>query len=101
MEVNNDKFIKLEKDISELSEAISTISSDLKDLKTAIMGGALSQEKGIAVRLKEMEQEIEDIKKYRIENGVYMKIILGLGALVSTLVVTSIVKGWIIIGKAI
>jgi hypothetical protein len=42
-----------------------------------------------------MEKELEDLKKYRIENGVYMKMIIGIGAVIGTVFITMVVKGLI------
>jgi hypothetical protein len=46
-------------------------------------------------KLKEMEKELEVLKNYRIENRVYMKIVIGIGAVIGTVFITMVAKGLI------
>ncbi len=86
---------RMEQHQQELKKDLNILTNDVKEIKDAIIGNVLSEDKGMVGKLKEMEKELEDLKKYRIENGVYMKIIVGIGAIIGTVFITMVAKGLI------
>lgn len=90
-----ERLDRMESHQKELKKDLDKVSSDVKEIKDAIIGNVLSEDKGMMGKLKGMEKELEDLKKYRIENGVYMKIIVGIGAIIGTVFITMVAKGLI------
>lgn len=90
-----ERLDRMESHQKELKKDLDKVSNDVKEIKDAIIGTAFSDDKGMLGKLKEMEKELEDLKKYRIENGVYMKMIIGIGAVIGTVFVTMVVRGLI------
>jgi uncharacterized protein YPO0396 len=93
--LTQERLDRMESHQKELKKDLDKVSSDVKEIKDAIIGNVLSEDKGMVGKLKEMEKELEDLKKYRIKNGVYMKIIVGIGAIIGTVFITMVVKGLI------
>ena len=90
-----ERLDKMESHQKELKKDLDIVSNNVREIKEAIIGNVLSDDKGMVGKLKEMEKELEDLKKYRIENGVYMKIIVGIGAIIGTVFITMVAKGLI------
>jgi uncharacterized protein YPO0396 len=90
-----ERLNRMESHQKELKKDLDKVSNDVREIKDAIIGNVFTDDKGMVGKLKEMEKELEDLKKYRIENGVYMKMIIGIGAVIGTVFITMVVKGLI------
>lgn len=76
------KFDKME-------STVEQIQSDVKEIKTALLGNTLSGEKGLTGRLNEIdirqksiETEMKELREERVKNTVYVKIITWLLAVI-------------------
>lgn len=93
--VSTERLDRMESHQTELKKDISILNNNVREIKEAIIGNVLSDDKGMVGKLKDMEEELEDLKKYRIENGVYMKMVIGVGAAIGTTFIIMVMKGLI------
>jgi uncharacterized protein YPO0396 len=90
-----ERLDKMESHQKELKKDLDIVSNNVREIKEAIIGNVLSDDRGMVGKLKEMEKELEVLKNYRIENRVYMKIVIGIGAVIGTVFITMVAKGLI------
>jgi len=90
-----ERLDKMESHQKELKKDMDVVANNVREIKEAIIGNVLSDDKGMVGKLKEMERELEELKKYRIENGVYMKIIVGIGTVIGSVFIGMVLKGLI------
>lgn len=86
------RFDKMENNVEQ-------IQSDVKEIKTALLGSTLSGEKGIVGRLNTIdtrqdciELEIKELRDERVKNTVYVKIITWLVGIIGAGIILSIIN---------
>ena len=93
--IAQERLDKMESHQKELKKDLDIVSNNVREIKEAIIGNVLSDDRGMVGKLKEMEKELDDLKKYRIQNAEHMKIIIWIGVIVGGVLVAGIAKGLI------
>ena len=88
-EPEKQKLDKMEDSVEKITVSINDLKSDMLEIKSALLGNAISGDTGfkgrlydIDVRQKSIEMEMKDLRDERVRNSVYIKIITWLLAVI-------------------
>lgn len=86
-----ERLDRLEKKQQELVEDVAIISENIRDIKNAIVGNELNNNKGMLFKINEIEDRVEELEVFKNEMSVYVKqfkavMLIVLGALATILV---------------
>mgnify|MGYP003435043913 CR=1 FL=1 len=89
---NSEKIDRLEQHYSNIKKDVA----DIKEKMNLILGSLIGDDKmgsiGVVDRLKELEKELEDLKKSKVQMDVYFRIIIFIGSIITVGLVTLIIK---------
>lgn len=87
-----------------MKDKVGDIDAKVTEIYNAVVGNKSMGSVGMAERMNDMETtidkleiEIKSLEKTRIEDGVYMKIIRWLVAIVTVMVISFIIKEYILV----
>jgi archaellum component FlaC len=92
---NSEKINRLEQHYSNIKKDVADINQKLNLVLSSLIGDDKMGSIGVVDRLKELESELEDLKKAKIQTDVYMRIIIFIGSLITAGIITLIVKNLI------
>lgn len=88
-EPEKQKLDKMEDSVEKITVSINGLKVDMLEIKSALLGNAISGDTGfkgrlydIDVRQKSIEIEMKDLRDERVRNSVYIKIITWLLAVI-------------------
>lgn len=86
---------RMEQHQQELKKDLNVLTNDVREIKNALIGSSLVNDKGMVGKLKEIEEDLEILKDYRTKNAEHMKLIIWIGIIVGGALIAGIAKGLI------
>lgn len=89
---NSEKIDRLEQHYSNIKKDVSDIKDKLGLVLNSLVGDDKMGSIGVVDRLKDLEKELEDLKKAKVQTDVYFKIIIFIGSIITVGLITLIIK---------
>lgn len=68
-----ERLDRLERKQQELVEDLAVVSENIREIKNAIVGNELNNNRGMLFKINEIEDRVEDLEVFKNEVSVYVK----------------------------
>lgn len=92
--VNNARLDRLEEHQRMLKNKLDDVANDVRDIKSAIMGGPLNPDDGLATKIKRVERDVNDLENFKTEVNTYIKQFKYVLGVVFVALITLIIKAF-------